>query len=57
MGRKPTFPKCDVFLSLGSVLTLTNSIDPDVMQHYAEFNPGFHCFSNNLLNGFQYTKC
>ena len=33
----------DVFWSLKVVLIIANSVDPDKMQHYAEFHLGFHC--------------
>ena len=38
------------------VLILTNSADPDEMQHNAAFHLGLHCLPKDPLRGFQYTK-
>ena len=39
-----------------SSLTLTNSVDPDEMQHYAAFHLGLHCLQKYLFSGFPNTK-
>ena len=36
----------DVYLSLRIVFTLTNSVDPDEMQHYATFHLDLQCLSS-----------
>ena len=33
------------------VLILSNSEDPDEMQHYAAFHLGLHCLPKNLFRG------
>ena len=45
-----------VIRSLNIVFIITNSADPDEIQHYAAFHLGIHCLSNYLFRGFQYTK-
>ena len=37
------------FLSEDIIFTLTNSVDPDEMQHYAAFHQGLHCLQNTRL--------
>ena len=44
-GHRLSFPKYDIVLSLRIVFTLTNSVDPDEMLHYAAFHLGLHCLS------------
>ena len=44
------------FLSLNIVLVLTNSADPDEMQHSAAFHLGLHCLQKYPFRGFLYTK-
>ena len=36
--------------------TLTNSVDPDEMQHYAAFHLGLHCLQKSLIRVFSDTK-
>ena len=45
----------DLFLSLKIVSIITNSVDPDEMQHYAAFHLGLHCLTKYPFRGFQYT--
>ena len=45
-----------VSLSLKIDLVLSNSTDPDEMQHYAAFHHGLHCLPKYLFRGFQSTK-
>ena len=53
---KGNFLNYDVFQSLKVVLTLSNSADPDEMQHYAAVHLGLHCLPKYPFRGFQYTK-
>ena len=46
----------DVFLSRKVVFIITNSVDPDEMQHYAAFHQCLHCLPKYLFSGLQYTK-
>ena len=48
MCQRSAFPNADVFLSIRIVFTLTNSVDPDEMLHYATFHLGLHCQSTYL---------
>ena len=38
-----SFKKKIVFFCLKIFFTLTNSVDPDEMQHYAAFHLGLYC--------------
>ena len=51
------FHNNDVVMSLRIVFTLTKSVDPDEMQHYAAFHLGLHCLQKDSFRGFQNTKC
>ena len=42
------FLNYDLFISLKVVLILSNSEDPDEMQHYAAFHPGLHCLQKYM---------
>ena len=55
-GHRVPYPNYDVFLSLRIVFTLTNSVDPDEMPHYAAFHLGLHCLSKYPFRGLQYIK-
>ena len=44
-GHRSAFPSYYVSVSLMIAFTITNSVDPDEMQHYAVFYMGLHCFS------------
>ena len=46
-GHRLIFLNYDEFLSLKVVLILTNSADPDEMQHYAAFHLDLHCLTKN----------
>ena len=50
------FPKILHFFCLEIVITFTNSVDPDEMQHYAAFHMGHYCFRKYSFRGLQYTK-
>ena len=50
------FKKNIVFFYLKIFLTLTNSEDPDEMQHYAAFHLGLHCLQKYLFRVFPNTK-
>ena len=39
------------------LLTLTNSVDPDEMQHYAAFHLGLHCLQKYLFRGLLKNYC
>ena len=41
-GHRSVFPNYGVFLSLRIVFTLTNTVDPDEMQHFAAFHLVLH---------------
>ena len=45
---------CFIFLKLS--LTLTNSVDPDEMQHYAAFHLGLYCLQKYSFRGFTNMK-
>ena len=45
-----------IFWSLNVVLIITNSVDPDEIQHYATFHCGLHCLQTYPFSGFQHTK-
>ena len=57
-GSQVFFPNHNIFPTLRIVFTLTNSVDPDEMLHYAAFHLGLHCLSMcpytmvNLINVF-----
>ena len=55
-GHRSEFLNYDLFLSQRIGFTLTNSVDPDEMQHYAAFYLGLHCLPKYPFRGFQYTK-
>ena len=38
------------------LFTITNSVDPDEMQHYAAFHLGVHCLHKCPFRGFLNTK-
>ena len=38
------------------LITFTNSVDPDEMQHDAAFHLGLHCLQNYSFRGFENTK-
>ena len=42
-------PKNIVFFCLKIFFTLSNSVDPDEMQHYAAFHLGLHCLQKYSL--------
>ena len=44
----------DVLMFLRNDFTLTNSVDPDEIPHYAAFNQDLHCLSMYPFRGFQY---
>ena len=46
----------DVFMSQRIGFTLTNSVDPDEMQHYAASHLSLHCLSKYQFSGFPYAK-
>ena len=48
--------KKSVFCCLKILITLTNSIDPDEMPHYAAFHLGLHCLQKYRFRGFPNTK-
>ena len=48
-GQRSAFPDYDAVLSLRTVFTLTNSVDPDEMWHYAVFHLGCHCLSKSSI--------
>ena len=43
MGHMLSFPKYDVISVPDDYFTLTNSVHPDEMQHYAAFHLSLHC--------------
>ena len=45
-----------VFFCLNIVLTFKNSVDPNEMQHYAEFHLFLHCLQKYSFRGFPITK-
>ena len=55
-GHRKHFLTYDVLLSQKNVLILTNSADPDEMQHYAAFHLGLHCLPKYPFMRFQFTK-
>ena len=50
------FLNYDVYLSLRIGFTLTNSVQPDEMQHDAAFHLSLHCLSTYQFRGFPYAK-
>ena len=52
-GVRLCFYKC--IFGLKFLLTLTTSVDPDEMPHYAAFHLGLHCLSKCLFINFPYT--
>ena len=55
-GSQVVFLNYDVFLPLKVVLVLSNSADPNEMQHYAAFHLGLHSLPNNTFKGFTVYK-
>ena len=53
---KGNFLNYDIFLPLKVVLIISNSVDPDEMQHNAAFYLGRYCLLKYSLRGFQFTK-
>ena len=49
------FQKILYFFCLKIIFTLTNSVDPDEMQHYAAFHLGLHCLQKYSFKGFPNT--
>ena len=45
-GSQVDFPNKYVLQSLNIEFIITNSADPDEMQHYATFHLGLHCLPN-----------
>ena len=45
-----------VLFCLKILLTFTNSVDLDEMQHYAAFHLGLHCLQRYWFRGFTNTK-
>ena len=41
-----------LFFRLKIFFTITNSVDPDEMQHYAAFHLGLHCLQKYSFRGF-----
>ena len=54
-GAGYNFQKYYILLS-EYLFYLTNSVDPDEMQHYAAFDLGLHCLQKYLFKGFWNTK-
>ena len=55
-GSQKSFLNYDVFLFLNVVLILSNSADPDEMQHNAAFHFGLHYLPKHPFRGFQYVQ-
>ena len=50
------FQKNIALFYLKIFFTFTNSVDPDEMQHNAEFHLGLYCLQKYSFRGFLYTK-